>query len=297
MKKHIIRSLLIVILIIFAIIITIKNNSSFAVSSDFTSLSMYTDKHVRPTEKVFLKINGNANEIKNMEIYLKNRNDIISAKVYDISSNPYFILPEGEYSDGNIYKIYQVKAVLSDNNEHTYKISDGSYIEIDNTLGNAWRDFTGVVLTNNQADYNGNYYINLVADTKEMVSITVNLTGTEDIVSYIENIDTRPFLNIDKIGEYSIKDLTIYYRDGGSFTYDVSDRNAANYLEIDNNKVIVNYLDIDEASKNIEENDYESTKDTTEVDTFKSSNYIWIFFLFVVIIAAALFFYMVNNED
>ena len=60
MKKHVIRSLLVVVVIIFVVTIFTNMNNSYSINNDFVSISMYSDKHISNNEKVFVKYERSA---------------------------------------------------------------------------------------------------------------------------------------------------------------------------------------------------------------------------------------------
>ena len=291
-----------------------RNNISYSlVYGELNSISMVSDDHVLPGEKVYLNIDGDVNNIKSISLDLISSRELFTVDVLDISTKPYFILPMlNDNVIANLeYRLDIVKVVyLNDmldifsvnGKEDGYKyFRDDSYIIVDDYNGdiNAWRDFNNIIILNNKIDEMGYVYIKLNADTKEMVNIVFNLIDKDNnsFSTSIENIDTRSYINMSgaSVGEYSIESIIIYYRDGISVKYGTNYDDDI-YLDIENNSIIVDkFIDLYD-TKNIEEIEKVNNKDSsTQVKDIK--DYIWIVVLVLLIIGALILFYYLKTED
>ena len=223
----------------------------------FNSINILKNEHVVPYDKVFVKIDGDTNEMKSINLLLASNKTSFRIDLKDINADePYFELP---YYDDNIvaglkYTISEVVITYKDgeiarfttvDSEAIHLIIDEkeSYFMVDemDSDANAWRDFKGITFKDHVYS-NGVVYLNIYGDTKEMVNIELELVKkdeTKNILVNVESLDNRPFINIAqynvKLGEeYYLKDMTIFYNNGGFYTY-----NADNYANILNNRIFI----------------------------------------------------------
>ena len=282
---------------------------------DFTTLSMISDNHVSEGEKVFLNIDANIKEIKRISIDLTSKKELFTVEVEGTDTlHPYFVLPDYNESMiiGDKYYIDLIKVqynndyveIISNNKEDNYrKINDNSYIIIDKKSDDfLWLDFNSLKINDPVVDNTGKVYVDLKADTNNIVSIEAEVTNEIDGLDnkiYIENIDNRPYFDIKddlSLGTYEIQNINIYYNDGKKAIYSTS-KEDNNYIDLNNNYIEIDKL-LKDSSKNIEEKTTTQVEDNTEkIKKNTSKGLIWLTLIIVVIVAFVILFYNLKVED
>ncbi len=284
----------------------------------FNSIKIVKDEHVVPYEKVFVLVNGDTNDIDNVDLVLTNNRVSFKVNIKDLKEEkPYFELP---YYNNNIIvgSKYFIKEVLinyvdGEKTRITTDVNASSHLLIDEREeyfvvedddivdANAWRDFNSITIKD-RINSNGNIYLNINGDTKEMVDIELEWVKKDETSSFlvnVESLDNRPFFNISdipvKLGEeYYLKEMKIFYNNGGHYIY-----NADNYANILNNRIFINSLAVND-SKNIEaESIVDENYDKNAINNNKRSESLagGMIVLFLIFVVAFGVFIFLKDED
>ena len=309
--------LVFVLFLIFMGFIAFANDFSNSVKepsgNDF-SLELVKDEHVVPMEKVYVTIGGEKEHIYSVNLMLGNDRASFKVDLMDILDETYFVLPD--YSDNVVVGLkYYIKEAMIKYDDgrivrYTTSKNDRLYLNIDerdsyfvvdeiNNDVDAWRDFKGVDFK----DYtysNGNIYFKVNGNISEMVDIVLEFVRIDENKSFkvdVEGFGNRTYFDLSQtdvaVGEeYYLKDMTIFYTDGGSYNY-----NADNYANILNNRIFITDV-IDEGMKNVEEPVTDLNQPNATNNIKRENNVVGgLVVLFLIIIVAFGIFYVIKDED
>ena len=292
----------------------------------FRNLSLVSDSHVSPGEKVFIELDADTEYINNIEVelYNKKNNKRFSTKIENINNKPYFILPN---YDKNIVKGYSYDLdlihVTFTNKEYvTYSSSykSGLYVSLegkstgsitleDSRTDSVWRDFVNVLIPSNTlARKYDNTYVKLNADTRDIVNIALEFSNdnNESFVTYLENIDTRPFFRLSDLDgnsgvKYNLSSVLVFYKDGAQVSYSTIDNKDGNpWISIGEERsitVVESFENID-SYKAIEEG--ETTTNVTDLEVINndySNAFGGVVILVLLLVVAVGIFVFLKDED
>lgn len=291
----------------------------------FRNISLVSDAHVSPNEKVFIELDADTTQIKNIEIELVDKNNKrFYVPVENINNKPYFVLPNYDKTiiKGNTYYLDLIHVTFINNDYITYSTgytsglyvslegkSNGSITLEDSRNDSVWRDFVNVLIPSNTlARRYDNTYVVLNADTKDIVNIALEFSdeNNESFVTYLDNIDSRPFFRLGELdGEigstYNLSSVQVFYKDGAQVTYSTTDRHSdMPYLSIgDKRTITIVESFIEDGSYNAIE-DGESTTSVTDLEVINSdySNaFGGVVILIVLLLVAVGIFVFLKDED
>ena len=302
-------------LLLLVCIFFVSNRVSSSIKSDGNNsiMEIVNDEHVVPFDKVYIKINGNKKEMESVSVTIGNEKTSFKVDLIDLENEPFFELP---YYNENIvvglkYWIKEATVRYKDGKIIRYTTNKDDKYYIDNSYNyfvvdefsddvDAWRGFKGVDFS----DYiysNGNIYFKVNGDTTEMVDIEMNFVSIDEKNSFkadVEGFGNRTYFDISsenvKVGEeYYLKSMTIYYNNGGAYTY-----NADNYANILNNRIFISEV-VDSKELKIEDEQITDNNKNTAINSKKREKDVagGFIILFLVIVAAfAVLFYLKDEE-
>ena len=308
-----------IIIFIFGGIIVLSNQiaNSFKSDnmSDSFSIKIDKDEHVVPFEKVYVVIDGKKDKIVNVSLLVGNDKASFKVDLVDLQTDsPSFELP---YYSNNVIaglKYYIKEAIIkyedgrvvryttSKNDKMYLSISErDSYFVVDeiNDDVDAWRDFKGVDFS----DYsyvNNNIYFKIYGDTTEMVDIQMNFVRIDEKKNFIADVEgfgNRIFFDISDTNvvageEYYLKDMTIYYSNGGSYNY-----TADNYANILNNRIFITNVIEDSLLKASEPETDDNQPNAIKSAKRERNVAGGIVILFLILIGAFGIFFYLKDED
>lgn len=304
-----------VLLFVFVGLIVFSNVSNSIKEEDNRdfSLEIAKDEHVVPYESVYVLIDGEKEHMTNISLLVGNDKYSFKTDLLDIQSVAHFELPN--YNDnvvaGMSYYIKEATIKYDDGRivRYTTSKNDNLYISIDeresyfvvdeiNDDVDAWRDFRGVDFK----DYiysNGNIYFKLNGDTRNMVDIELEFVKIDEMKSFkadVEGFGNRLYFDISNIDvevgeEYYLKDMTIYYTNGGSYNY-----NADNYANILNNRIFI--TNVEDKVLKAEAPSTDGNKPNATNNEKRENNVAGgLIVLFLIIVAAFGIFFYIKDED
>lgn len=305
---------ILILLLVGGVILLADNISSSLKISDSNkdfSIEIVKDEHVVPFEKVYIQITGQHEKFSNISLVIGNDKSKFKVNLLDLGSEPYFELPY--YNDnvvvGSQYYIQEAtikyddgKIVRYTNSQNSALLNgDNNYFVVDEISkdADAWRGFKGLDFSN-YTYTNGNIYFKINGDISEMVDIELDFVSIDEKKSFkadVEGFGNRIFFDISKEDvkageEYYIKSMTIYYNNGGVYSY-----NADNYANILNNRIFITNV-IESKKMNITDSEIDKKKNTV-IKSKKRENDVFGGFvvLFLIIVAALVAFYFIKVED
>ncbi len=309
------------ILFVFVGILIVSNRTSNSINTrDLNSISIVKDEHVVPFEKVYVEIDGEVKNMNNVNLLVGNNNLSFKADIKGLqTSKPYFEVPN--YGENVVIGLkYFIKEAMIKYNDgrlvrYTTNTSDNmrlvidekkSYFVIDEIKDdvNAWRDFKSIDFSDSVFS-NSNIYFSLIGNTKEMVDIELEWVRIDEGNSFrtsVMGLGNRTFIDLSDAPvmageEYYLKNMTIYYNNGGSYTY-----SADNYANIVNNRIFI-AKELEDSFKKVEVEAEGPTTDGNKPNATNNTNReqyvsggIIVLFL-VVLVAFGIFFYIKDEEE
>ncbi len=307
------------------------NNVSYSINDSeavmyFRNLKIISDKHVSPGEKVYAELSANTDKIKGItvEMYSYKNKKSFEVELKDLDKKPYFIMPDFDRNvvEGYTYVMDVVHVSFKDRTYANFSTSDtsGLYINLNQvgdssiTLekakkGSVWRDFVDVRIPYNTfARLYENTYVTLHADTKNIVSISLEFSSEDrsnSFVTYLENIDTRPYFSINEKdaqtgSKYSLTGVNVYYKEGDMVFYSAIKDNENPYMGIGDERNIVVVEDVIEESQYKKIEDAEETTNLTDVEATNSeynNTFGGIIILVLILLVALGIFVFLKDED
>ena len=307
-------------------------NASYSLQEDesfryFRSFSFISDEHLSPGEKVYIKMDADVDKIKSIELQLLNskHNKRFFVDVESLKKKPYFVLPDFNKNivSGYKYDLDIVKVVFDSGKTVSYSTHDytGLYVYLDQVNNSSvtlekkredsvWRDFVNVSIPDNTISIlYENTYVDLNADVKDIVNVELefeNEDKTESFVTYLNNLETRPFFIIndsDAVSgdKYNLKYIDVFYKDGNHVTYSTTKNDNAPYVSIGSNRSILvaqNLIDAD-SSRYIEA-DTEKANNITDVEVIDddyNTTFAGVIVLVLVLLIAVGIFVFLKDED